>query len=65
MPEITREGRPRKPARQAGDPQNRDEALCVCSAHPEPHHHCWGCGFAIAVTESWCGECLCEDDSDG
>jgi len=28
-----------------------------------PHHHCKGCGFIIAPTEKWCGECACEEDT--
>lgn len=31
---------------------------------PVSRHKCQGCGTAIAKGNDYCGECLCEDDSD-
>ena len=28
-----------------------------------PHAHCIQCGYPVAITEKWCGECLCEEDA--
>lgn len=28
----------------------------------EPHYRCLGCGYPIPYQDSYCGECLCEDD---
>lgn len=30
---------------------------------PKESNHCFSCGYPVAIGESYCGECMCEDDS--